>query len=706
MTHLLKTFTILIFISISCYSQVQTGWYWVNPYPSGSWLNDIQYLNATTIIAVGSAGTIVRSTNAGSSWQTIRISTFNSLERIQFLNQNTGYVSGDSSILLKTTDAGNNWIRLPYISGYNGAGLCFLDVNTGFISSFNTIEKTTDGGQTFNSISTLGNYPYEIKFLNENTGYFSTNSSVYKTTNQGLNWSSILSGLGASAHQLYFVDINTGYVSNDTSVLETTNGGLNWFSCFGGSSNQVLSIKFLNSSFGIITGRNELIKKTTNGGLVWSDISYTVSNDISSVSFFDPSNLVIGSDYSMILKSSNAGSSWLQMSSGSVGSFKGISMSDANTGFAIQWRGNYGNNVVKTVNGGDSWSEISGIFPDYLYSIAFVNSLTGFVGSDQGRILKTQNGGLNWSTINYGSSTITDICFPASSVGIFVTQLGEFYRTTNVGQTWQLVYNDNAGSPCKLCFIDQNTGFAIATQLLKTSNSGVNWIPLTNPIASGNTTCLYFVDANTGFLGTINGQVSKTTNGGINWQTNSVSQYVITSLKFVNANTGYFTGSGNIGGVKGVLSKTIDGGVSWNRQNLPSNWSLLNLTVLNSNSLLACGDAGTIIKTTTGGEYIGVEKVGSEIPARHFLLRNFPNPFNPNTTIRFDISNQHPEEKTRTQILIYDVMGKLISIMVDQYLGPGSYKIQWNAQNFPSGVYFCTLRVGEFSQTEKIVLLK
>jgi hypothetical protein len=100
--------------------------------------------------------------------------------------------------------------------------------------------------------------------------------------------------------------------------------------------------------------------------------------------------------------------------------------------------------------------------------------------------------------------------------------------------------------------------------------------------------------------------------------------------------------------------------------------------------------------------YIGVKPISNEIPRVYKLNQNFPNPFNPQTTITFDV----PVSSVVT-ISIYDNLGRLIETPVDQTkLNAGKYEYKWNAENLPSGVYFCKLSTENYSGTIKMILLK
>jgi len=103
---------------------------------------------------------------------------------------------------------------------------------------------------------------------------------------------------------------------------------------------------------------------------------------------------------------------------------------------------------------------------------------------------------------------------------------------------------------------------------------------------------------------------------------------------------------------------------------------------------------------------IGIEPISNNIPESFELYQNYPNPFNPVTTIRFSIPPGAKSRNELTTLKIYDILGKEISVPVNELLAPGEYEITWDAHNYPSGVYFCSLNHGSSVFTVKVVLLK
>jgi hypothetical protein len=106
---------------------------------------------------------------------------------------------------------------------------------------------------------------------------------------------------------------------------------------------------------------------------------------------------------------------------------------------------------------------------------------------------------------------------------------------------------------------------------------------------------------------------------------------------------------------------------------------------------------------------IGI-KTGSNIPDKFALYQNYPNPFNTVTKIKFDIQSNVKREMSNVRLTIYDLLGREVTVIVNQQLTPGTYEVEWDGTNYPSGVYFYRLYITGgttlFTNTKKMVLLK
>jgi hypothetical protein len=113
---------------------------------------------------------------------------------------------------------------------------------------------------------------------------------------------------------------------------------------------------------------------------------------------------------------------------------------------------------------------------------------------------------------------------------------------------------------------------------------------------------------------------------------------------------------------------------------------------------------------TVGLLYLSIGKLGGivnvndlkyDVPTEYILSNNYPNPFNPTTTIDFSIP-----EQTNVRVIIYDALGNQVDVIADGVKSAGTYSVKWNASNHASGIYFYKLEAGNFIQIRKMVLMK
>jgi hypothetical protein len=195
------------------------------------------------------------------------------------------------------------------------------------------------------------------------------------------------------------------------------------------------------------------------------------------------------------------------------------------------------------------------------------------------------------------------------------------------------------------------------------------------------------------FASTYKGGIFRSTDNGDQW-TYIGFKDTITTLA-VNSSGILFVGTPDYG-----VFRSSDEGVTWT----PTNSGLTNLQVrsigIYSNGYVFIGTNGgpvfASLQTTTSADL----KV-DELPQQYFLNQNFPNPFNPITTISYSLP-----KRSLVQIKIFTVLGKEIAVLVNEEQITGNHKIEFNGTNLPSGVYFYRLTTGDFTDTKKLILLK
>jgi hypothetical protein len=380
----------------------------------------------------------------------------------------------------------------------------------------------------------------------------------------------------------------------------------------------------------------------------------------------------------VVIKSSTGSGGWINVSGNGLPSninFTNICAVDAETAFIT---GSLNSNtwVWRTTNGGSNWFQVFTQPNGFINAVWMKNNLRGILEGNpvNGRwsLWKTTNGGINWDSSGLylpqsGSETglPNSLCMPFS-----------YYSLNDSNKIWFGTNNSH---------------------IYYSSNYGQNWtIQSTAP--EQNIYCIAY-----GWLGSVclfaggNNHLVKSTNYGSNWIIDSVG------------------GSGNIVGITYCAwsfyaargNKLYQPGSIYG-YTAPSG----NYTYIDNRGFGEWVDHYAVrsnggITFLTEGE--GIKKISNEISNSYSLSQNYPNPFNPTTKIRFQIPLNKGGGFSRglfTRLTIYDLLGREVAILVNEQLKPGTYEVEWDGTNYPSGVYFYKLTTESFNQTKRMVLIK
>jgi hypothetical protein len=119
----------------------------------------------------------------------------------------------------------------------------------------------------------------------------------------------------------------------------------------------------------------------------------------------------------------------------------------------------------------------------------------------------------------------------------------------------------------------------------------------------------------------------------------------------------------------------------------------VNQVFLNSNSYLN-------FPVTSGG-FTSTSNTGTGVPENFSLSQNFPNPFNPVTSIKFDLP-----KSSAVKLIIYDAIGREVETVLNDRLNEGSYRVEWDANKYSSGVYIYRFITDEFNAAKYMILVK
>lgn len=704
-------------------------------------LNDATSPSPVMVYAVGENGLTLRSTNGGTSYSSVMAGT-------RTLNSVSGYSDlvwsvGIAGAYNKSTDNGITWITSVIGGGVNLNCVQFIDSLTGFISGANgLILKCSDGGNNWISLSsgTINNLT-KVKFINSSTGYLlGENNFFAKTTNGGVNWITVplpIAGNPASI-DMYNNTIVLGMESS--AIIISSNNGSNWNSVPLNiySKPSVKSVHLISETSFLLFLESGAIWSSTNSGANFSYLIHPMFSSISACGFNGPRGYVVSSTHNAVLRTGNNGSAWsfpnnttsgisfVEVLSGSMNSANRIldmNYQKRGTLYAMQK-----NMLMKSSNYGDNWSLLSTVpsnsktcmnllvsMKDSSKMIVVMNTDSlGF--NDTCRIFRTTDYGLSWQQTFRGindriGNMITQV--PLHPDTLFAGVRDSLYRSTDFGLSWlniaSYAFNDWCDIGVKpdnpnIMYGATNAGFNPPAKLLKSTNAGLNWfmVDFVTDTNYSEMPCLALSNLNTGML--FHAQYS--------------NNQVLTGLKrsFTQGNSWLFTMfagvSWSVDIAKDDPNLVAYGTVSYNPVYIstntgsnfiatPNNWAEQILYYDRSNLFSTSGSEIYKMKVSYNMPVIGIENISSTVPKSFSLEQNYPNPFNPSTNIVFNLP-----ERSDVKMTVYDIAGRVVSVLVNESLSGGSYKVSWDAAGNSSGIYFCKIETKGFSQTNKMILIK
>jgi len=279
-----------------------------------------------------------------------------------------------------------------------------------------------------------------------------------------------------------FPDFVATVVGESGTILRTNDGGLTWVPQTSGTSGILIGVDFTDINTGTAVGQNGTILRTIDGGVTWNPQTSGVSDWLSAVTFTDANTGTVVGNIGIILRTTDGGANWTPQVSDTSEHLSAVAFSDVNTGMIVGWNGL----ILWTTNGGADWDIVDAGTNRYLTDgwladatngiiVSGRNTATGFVNS---QILRTGNGGGSWSI----QEPLPDVYFNAMSfidinTGSVVGAFGEIYRTEDGGTTW-MPQSSGVTNLNDVVLLDANVGVAVGYlgKILETFDGGTSWV--------------------------------------------------------------------------------------------------------------------------------------------------------------------------------------------------------------------------------------
>lgn len=412
---------------------------------------------------------------------------------------------------------------------------------------------------------------------------------------------------------------------------------------------------------------------------MWFEQTSGTTQTLTSVHSTQLNNVWVCGYGGTVLRSNNVGANWINVSGNGIpANMQLISIASISANVAVT-AGYVGSNtfVFRTSNSGANWTQVFTQTNGFINAVSFKEgSNTGFMTGDPvgGRwsLWKTSDGGINWDSAGlYLPQIGTEAGWVNSMVVInnqiwFGTSNTKIYNSSTFGSSWNAQPTTGEVNSfsiwfCNLGSLSDYTGFVGGTSLQKTTNSGLNWTSQTS--------------AGTGNFGGIS--------GGPNIIFDNSSGYLFRF--YVRSDNNIYVSQNN--GTVWTVDYTAPNG---NYRYISSDYSGLHFWAVRDNGGISYLDLP-----------VGIEQTSSEIPVSYSLEQNYPNPFNPVTNINYQLP-----ASGKVMLTIFDVNGREVETLVNEFQTAGHYNVSFNSKNISSGVYFYNITTNDFKATKRMILLK
>lgn len=301
------------------------------------------------------------------TWTIQNTNSTNDFRSVHFVSDQKGFVGGQNGTMVRTSNAGITWELMGAFSLKTITDIFFLpdDASKGWATSTVLVPNT---GKNL-SISTNGG-----------TSWSSKASAVSRTV-YGIH---IAANKGASGVDGWIVGEDSG-----GQYFRRENGTSNNFATLvpinGGSNKPLRGIHAASTIEAIAVGDNgTILKSGSKIDAAWTAVSCPVTSQLNDVFFVTNQIVIIVGHSGVILRSTNGGSTWVKMISGTTGNLYAVNFATATKGWAVGANGV----ILRTTNAGLTWAIESSNTGNDLYDICFVNDSNGWAVGDQGTILK------------------------------------------------------------------------------------------------------------------------------------------------------------------------------------------------------------------------------------------------------------------------------------------------------------------------------
>ncbi len=697
---------------------------------------------------------VYRSSDNGQTW--LPPSNYgNVVVDAMIVTDNYVFAGTQSLGVLRSSDHGNSWILLSYPVGYIDA--MGVSGNRIFASQYVATYVSTDDGETWNEVSSLTTKSVRSFFSSGNLVIGGGFNEVYRSTNQGVSFSTIPIAFDFGVVNIFSitkVGLTLFIATSYDGVYKSTDDGLTWTPSNNGMGPKDVRALTTTSSLTLIAGSHYSgLYRSVDAALSWNKSMSGFFPGASLLTFYSTGTTLFAGTRDGIYRTQNNGLSWNKLTGTNdtinYGQIRGITKLNGALYASTFYK--FHSTVYKSTDNGVTWgSKATGLPSDLTFVYGLATSGNNIIaGTDEGLFYSSDEGS-SWNATNIPNTDIPGVVAGGSNFVYAIVQSSGIYRSADSGINWspnlqlgstltglsardnfvyvgtffnQALYSLNYASGWDFCngFLPGESVIAIENigngmvvaadypdlpYIYASFDNGVNFTPYSEGLGQNAVTEFIavtdsFVFAGTDYNGVWRRLLPQFVPVDLNSFTASVNENNVT-LSWQTA-----TETNNNGfQVERLGYSEIEKSQEWENVGFVEGHGTTteehNYTYVDEN--ISTGNYKYRIKQIDydgSFEYSEIVSVNISGPSEFSLEQNYPNPFNPSTTIKFSIP-----EAGNVKLIVFNSLGEEIIKLVDEHKEAGIYKVNFNAQDVPSGIYFYKIESGRYNDVKKMVLVK
>lgn len=664
------------------------------------------YASTDTNIYVGTWGSgVFRSINKGISWIPANYGIHNKYVNSMATSDSNIFIGTYVNGFFRSTNYGENWTKInpDWYPGHDFTWVInFLVINdTDLFAGINGgLFRSTDDGTSWRETGLTDVSPNNLIIRGTNLFVGTWGQGFYRSTDYGTSWIALNSGLTDNyIYSLAMVDTILFAGTIDAGVYRSTNKGENWSPVNEGLTGTCITELTTNNINLLATISSNDIFISTNFGENWTVINSGLGDlHITSLYIYD-AGIYAGTWNGGVFRSDDTGASWVAINNGLTGTYV-YALTTINTTIIA---GTANGNVYRSTENDSVWTATGLVWGYDAHVLCLSNKddmlFAGTGGSMAGGgVFRSSDIGITWNSVGpFLCASYPSVWTVAVSETILYAGTGNdgVFLSTNDGTSWDRIDSGYFTYRTIKTLIANGKNIYVGTDdgIYRSTDGGISWTEENSGITNTQIKALAIIGSNI-FAGTVGGGIFRSTDNGSSWVS------INSGLNNDTVHTIIVIGGNLFAGTSDGIYHSSDNGSNWEDVGSRLTNRFIRALTFNETYLYAGGWSG-VWKRPLAQIVTSVLPSVGQIPNKFSLKQNFPNPFNPITSIGYELPRT-----SHVTLKVFDVLGREVVTLVDGVEELGYKIVNFNAKGLASGLYYYRLQTDYFSETKKLLLLR